>query len=220
MLSCSVLLLSRLPTEFDVATDVETPLEIARSDDAPVDVAAVEALIEERTQLRREHDYDAADAVRDRLKFDFDVTVHDRENEWFVGSGSFGRGGNFAPMRGGRGGDRGPPRGYSRDPYDNAEVDVAAVEALLEERSGYRAKRMWNEADAVRDRLRRRAAEHGHSMEEEVRQILRQVVKPVEPAASSEGLGSRIHNHFAQLGGIELELPPRSDTPSAPSLEP
>lgn len=37
MLSCSVLLLSRLPTEFDVATDVETPLEIARSDDAPVD---------------------------------------------------------------------------------------------------------------------------------------------------------------------------------------
>ena len=29
MLSCSVLLLSRLPTEFDVATDVETPLEIA-----------------------------------------------------------------------------------------------------------------------------------------------------------------------------------------------
>ena len=74
--------------------------------------------------------------------------------------------------------------------------------------------------DAVRDRLRQRAAEHGHSMEEEVRQILRQVVKPVEPAASSEGLGSRIHNHFAQLGGIELELPPRSDTPSAPSLEP
>ena len=74
--------------------------------------------------------------------------------------------------------------------------------------------------DAVRDRLRQRAAKHGHSMEEEVRQILRQVVKPVEPAASSEGLGSRIHNHFARLGGIELELPPRSDTPSAPSLEP
>merc|ERR1712091_469698 len=61
-------------------------------------------------------------------------------------------------MRGGRGGDRGPPRGYSRDPYDNAEVDVAAVEALLEERSGYRAKRMYDEADAVRDRLEQ---EHG-----------------------------------------------------------
>ena len=47
--------------------------------------------------------------------------------------------------------------------------------------------------DAVRDRLRRRAAEHGHSMEEEVRQILRQVVEPAKPAATTEGLGSRIH---------------------------
>ena len=74
--------------------------------------------------------------------------------------------------------------------------------------------------DAVRDRLRRRAAEHGHSMEEEVRQILRQVVKPADTATTSKGLGSRIHNHFARLGGVELELPSRSDTPTAPSLEP
>ena len=43
------------------------------------------------------------------------------------------------------------------------------------------------------------------AMEEEVRQILHQVMKPAEPAASSEGLGSRIHNHFARLGGAELE---------------
>ena len=57
-------------------------------------------------------------------------------------------------------------------------------------------------------------------MKEEVHQILRHMVKPSEPAASSEGLGARIHNHFAQLGGIELELPARSDTPSAPELNP
>ena len=74
--------------------------------------------------------------------------------------------------------------------------------------------------DAVRDRLRHRAAEHGHSMEEEVRQILREVVEPAKPFATTEGLGSSIHNHFARLGGVELELPSRSDTPSAPSLEP
>ena len=74
--------------------------------------------------------------------------------------------------------------------------------------------------DAVRDRLRQRAAEHGHSMEEEVRQILRQVVKPADTATTSEGLGTRIHNHFSLLGGTELELPSRSDTPKAPSLEP
>ena len=72
--------------------------------------------------------------------------------------------------------------------------------------------------DAVRDRLRQRSAEHGHSMEEEVRQILRQVVEPSKPVASTEGLGSRIHNHFARLGGVELELQSRSDTTSAPDL--
>ena len=59
-----------------------------------------------------------------------------------------------------------------------------------------------------------------NSMEEEVHKILRYMVKPSEPAASSEGLGSRIHNHFTQLGGLEVELPTRSDTPSAPDLNP
>ena len=62
--------------------------------------------------------------------------------------------------------------------------------------------------DAVRDRLRQRAAERGHSMEEEVRQILRQVVKPADTAATSEGLGSRIHNHFALPIGTASRLPP------------
>ncbi len=56
------------------------------------------------------------------------------------------------------------------------------------------------------------------TMKEEVRQILRQVVKPADTAATSEGLGSRIHNHFARLGGAELELPSRSDTAAAPDL--
>ena len=74
--------------------------------------------------------------------------------------------------------------------------------------------------DAVRDRLRRRAAVHGHSMEEEVRQILRQVDEPTKPAATREGLGTRIHNHFARLGGVELELPSRNDTPTAAPFEP
>ena len=56
------------------------------------------------------------------------------------------------------------------------------------------------------------------TMKEEVRQILRQVVKPADASATSEGLDSRIHNHFARLGGAELELPSRSDTPAAPDL--
>ena len=39
---------------------------------------------------------------------------------------------------------------YTRDPDDDAPVDVAAVEALLDERSRMRERRLWNEADGVR----------------------------------------------------------------------
>lgn len=45
------------------------------------------------------------------------------------------------------------------------------------------------------------AALHGRSMEEEVRQILRQSLLP-EQAAS--GLGSRIVSRFAAVGGVDL----------------
>lgn len=58
----------------------------------------------------------------------------------------------------------------------------------------------------VKSRLRTRAAEHGRSMEEEVRVILRQAVD-LEPAP--ENLASFIHDCFAPFGGVELELPPR-----------
>jgi plasmid stability protein len=47
-------------------------------------------------------------------------------------------------------------------------------------------------------------------MEEEARTILRDAIEASQPAATGQGLGSRIHAHFAQLGGVELELPERS----------
>ena len=52
--------------------------------------------------------------------------------------------------------------------------------------------------------LRIRAAEHGRSMEEEARQILRRSLVRERP---SVGLGSRIASRFSALGGVEL--PPR-----------
>lgn len=42
---------------------------------------------------------------------------------------------------------------YSREPSDTASVDVAAVEALLDERDSLRSARNWNAADSVRDSL-------------------------------------------------------------------
>ena len=110
---------------------------------------------------------------------------------------------------------------------DVHERDSAVLPARLARRActqrcsicwSIRQRRIWPRA-VFDQALRRRAAVHGHSMEEEVRQILRQVVEPTKPAATKEGLGTRIHNHFARLGGLELELPSRNDTPTAESFE-
>ena len=60
----------------------------------------------------------------------------------------------------------------------------------------------------LKDKLRRSAAAHGHSMEEEVRSILRQVL--TQPTAEP-GLGSRIRARFAAVGGVELAVPERCD---------
>jgi antitoxin FitA len=60
----------------------------------------------------------------------------------------------------------------------------------------------------IKARLRTQAAEHGHSMEEEVRQILRAALLP---PLTRPRLGTRIHARFAEVGGVDLELPPRTD---------
>jgi plasmid stability protein len=68
--------------------------------------------------------------------------------------------------------------------------------------------------DEIRDKLRVRAAEHGRSMEAEVRAILRDVIAgPGRGPEPERGLGSKIHALFAEIGGVEpdeLVLPPRT----------
>ena len=68
--------------------------------------------------------------------------------------------------------------------------------------------------DSTKTQLRVQAARHGRSMEEEARTIIRSAMEAGKPAPSSKGLGSRIHAHFAQLGGVELDLPERSALPT------
>jgi len=55
--------------------------------------------------------------------------------------------------------------------------------------------------DDVKLKIQRRAQRHGHSMEEEVREILRNAVK--EEGGGQEGLGSRLAARFAGLGLME-----------------
>jgi antitoxin FitA len=59
-----------------------------------------------------------------------------------------------------------------------------------------------NLEDVVKRKLKRRAAHHGHSMEQEIRDILRDAVKDEDRA--ERGLGSAI---AARFKGIALEAP-------------
>lgn len=60
--------------------------------------------------------------------------------------------------------------------------------------------------DDLKRRLRIRAAEHGRSMEEEARDILRRVM--TEPP-TPRNLSAAIRSRFASIGGVDLQLPPR-----------
>jgi plasmid stability protein len=68
--------------------------------------------------------------------------------------------------------------------------------------------------EVVKARLKRRAARHGRSMEEEVRHILRDAVKmDAHPVAK---LGSRITARFVKVG-LTAELPELHGQASQPA---
>ena len=62
----------------------DAPYCRARGDSASVDVATVEALVAERSSAKIAGEYDTADAIRDRLRNEFGVSVDDRVKEWVV----------------------------------------------------------------------------------------------------------------------------------------
>ena len=70
--------------------------------------------------------------------------------------------------------------------------------------------------DDVKRRLRVRAAEHGRSMEEEARDILRQVVG--QPSAP-RNLGHAIHARFSAVGGVDLPQSQRGPLRTLPDFE-
>jgi antitoxin FitA len=59
----------------------------------------------------------------------------------------------------------------------------------------------------LKSRLRVRAAEHGRSMEEEARDILRTALSAGHNRSAT--LVDSIRSRIKPLGGVELELPPR-----------
>ena len=60
--------------------------------------------------------------------------------------------------------------------------------------------------ESVKQRLKRRAARRGHSMEAEIRDILSAAVQ--EKGSHEEGLGTFIVRHFSGKGiGIDFDVP-------------
>ena len=70
----------------------------------------------------------------------------------------------------------------------------------------------------LKEKLRVRAAEHGHSMEAEVRRIL-QTALIGGPRRPERNLYDRIHARFARLGGVDLALPPRGSAREPPRFD-
>jgi antitoxin FitA len=64
-------------------------------------------------------------------------------------------------------------------------------------------------------RLQIRAAQHGRSMEAEIRTILEEAVAEPE---RSEGLFTTLMDRVSLIGGVELDLAPRSTPPRAADL--
>ncbi len=87
--------------------------------------------------------------------------------------------------------------------------------ALLAGRSIVAALSIRNLDDDVKDRLRVRAARHGRSMESEIRAIL---VEAVSHPSDGDGLFQAILDRFGQIGGVELDLPPRATLVRAADL--
>jgi len=61
--------------------------------------------------------------------------------------------------------------------------------------------------ETTKRKLRMRAAEHGRSMEQEAREILK--VELAKPPRTGKDLVDAIRRRFAPYGGVELEIPPR-----------
>jgi len=71
--------------------------------------------------------------------------------------------------------------------------------------------------DGLKSKLRLRAAQHGRSMEEEARHILRSALSANLPRP--ENLFDAIRRRIAPLGGVDLDIPPRGASREPPRFE-
>lgn len=70
--------------------------------------------------------------------------------------------------------------------------------------------------DRLKEQLRVRAAQHGRSMEEEVRVLLRRALETEEPVTNLADLANLL---FGNEGGVELEAHPPAPIGAPPEFD-
>ncbi|MBX2805777.1 MAG: plasmid stabilization protein [Hyphomicrobiales bacterium] len=75
-----------------------------------------------------------------------------------------------------------------------------------------------NIEDEVKDRLAERARLHGHSMEQEVRTILRNAVNADHRALNEIDMGTRLSAFFARHGFDDHEIEELKDEQARPAV--
>ena len=100
-------------------------------------------------------------------------------------------------------------------PVSPSDTDCNDCNELQKGRCTVASITIRNLDDAIKTRLRTRAARHDRSMEEEARIILKEALYD---RGEDRGLGSLIHNLFMSAGGVELDLPARTQAAERPEL--
>lgn len=72
--------------------------------------------------------------------------------------------------------------------------------------------------ESVKLGLRMRAAQHGWSMEQEVRHILQTVVSESTHGGQTLGFAERVNQRFKRLDADDLPIPPRQAPRPAPNV--
>lgn len=92
---------------------------------------------------------------------------------------------------------------------------VASIAYIAVTRSEVATLTIRDFDDELRDRLRRRAAANGRSMEAETREILRSVLT----RTPTERLGTAIAGRFVGLDADDIPIPDRAEQPRPAALD-
>jgi cysteinyl-tRNA synthetase len=106
-------------------------------------VDVIQDLLAERIEAKRMRDFDTADAIRDELMDEYNVSINDRNREWSVG-------GDFGEVK--RDSDRDRPYDMAPESLDPGE-ELVIIQDLVAQRSKAKKTRDFSTADAIRDEL-------------------------------------------------------------------